>query len=192
MSGESGTHLDRAFVAVVLPPAVLDAIDGRVGSSRTDDDGVRWSRREQWHLTLRFLGRVTDVYAVADAVRRACARTTAFEVQLGGSGAFRRIEQGTVLWVGVREGRGPLAQLAAAVETAVVGAGYEPEPRDFAPHLTLARTNRSRDFRRFVYALGDESVGPSWIVKECVLLSSDTRPNGIVYEERARFTLLST
>ena len=187
------SSIDRAFVAVVPPTAVLDAIDARVARLRAevgrDDDGLRWSRREQWHITLRFLGRVADVDVVADAVRRAVGATNSFELQIGGGGAFPRVEQGTVVWIAVRDGTGALAQVAAAVEGAVVGMGFEPEPRQFAPHLTLARANRPHDLRALVDGLGDQPVGPPWTVDEVVLLSSDTRPTGAVYEKCARFTL---
>ena len=188
--------IDRAFVAVVPPPAVLDAIEARVGplraGSERDDDGLRWSRREQWHLTLRFLGRVADIDRVADAVRRVTAATDAFELQLGGAGAFRRAAQGAVFWIGLHQGGDELARLATSVEGAVVDVGFEAEARGFNPHLTLARANRPRDLRAMVDALGNDPVGPSWTVKEVVLLASDTRPTGAVYEERARFALVST
>ena len=186
----------RAFVAVVPPPVVLDAIEARVGPLRAGsqwvDDGLRWSRREQWHLTLRFLGRVADIEPLRDALRQVTAATDEFQLQLGGTGAFRRAEHGTVLWIGLHEGRNELARLAAAVEGSVVDVGFEAEARGFNPHLTLARANRPRDLQALLDALGDGPVGSSWAVNELVLLASDTRPTGPVYEERARFSLVST
>jgi RNA 2',3'-cyclic 3'-phosphodiesterase len=186
----------RAFVAVVPPPVVLDAIETRVGplraASQRDDDGLRWSRREQWHLTLRFLGRVADVDPLADALRRATAATDEFQLQLGGTGAFRRAEHGTVLWIGLHQGRNELTRLAAAIERAVVDMGFEAEARGFNPHLTLARANRPCDLRALLDALGDGPVGLSWALNDLVLLASDTRATGPVYEERARFALVST
>src|SRR4051812_29925411 len=59
-------EVTRAFVAVQLPPEVLGAI-----SERTDDVKVRGARtmtREQWHLTLQFLGDGADVDPVVDAL----------------------------------------------------------------------------------------------------------------------------
>ena len=188
--------IDRAFVAVVPPPAVLDAIEARAGPLRAggerDDDGLRWSRREQWHLTLRFLGRLADIDPVAVALRSVTAATGAVNLQLGGAGAFRRVEQGTVFWIGLRQGEDELARLAGAVEGAVVGIGFEAEARSFSPHLTLARTNRPRDLRALVEALGDDPIGPPWTADDIVVLASDTRPTGAVYSECARFTLEST
>ena len=51
-----------AFVAVVPPPEVLalDRIGRRFGAPQSTT-GLRWTRRDQWHLTLQFLGAVADV-----------------------------------------------------------------------------------------------------------------------------------
>src|SRR4051794_16312682 len=45
----------RLFVAVWPPEDVLDAI---AALDRPDTPSVRWTGREQWHITLRFLGEV--------------------------------------------------------------------------------------------------------------------------------------
>ena len=48
----------RLFVAAVPPAAVLDQI---AELTRPEIEGLRWTTRDQWHATLRFLGRVSDV-----------------------------------------------------------------------------------------------------------------------------------
>jgi len=47
----------RLFVAVVPPGDVLDRL---AALRRPPRPGVRWTRREQWHVTLRFLGEVDE------------------------------------------------------------------------------------------------------------------------------------
>jgi len=75
----------RAFLAIVPPRAVLDAV-GKVAwraAHRPAELALprllspRWTTREQWHLTLQFLGSHVDLDAAADAlssVRGAPAR----------------------------------------------------------------------------------------------------------------------
>jgi 2'-5' RNA ligase len=185
------SELDRAFVAVVPPSEVLDALEARVAPLRAENDGMRWSRREQRHITLRFLGRVPDVDALCDAAGAAVGTVRGgFAVRLGGSGAFPRAARGSVLWAGAHEGAEDLTHLAGVVESAAVAVGFEPEPRAFTPHITLARAGRPRDLRHLVDALGDAPIGPAWTVGEVVLLASDTRPTGAVYEEVARFEMV--
>ena len=187
------SSLGRAFVAVVPPDHVLDAIEARVAPVRVAHGGLRWSRREQWHLTLRFLGAVPDgdglVAALGDALTTV---PTVPDVQLGGAGAFPNARRASVVWFGVRSGADALGDVASAVESASVAAGFVPEPRPFAAHLTVARVPRPRDVTAVLDALDavDETVGAAWAVDDVVLVSSDTRPTGAVYEEIARIRLV--
>ncbi|MGA0174704.1 MAG: 2'-5' RNA ligase family protein, partial [Phycisphaerales bacterium] len=63
------TALGRAFLAVFPPADVVGAVDERLGPVRVlpAAAGLRWVRREQWHLTLRFCGRVPDGDALGGA-----------------------------------------------------------------------------------------------------------------------------
>jgi 2'-5' RNA ligase len=114
-----------------------------------------------------------------------------FFARLGGAGAFPRTSSGTVLWVGVDEGAANLGRLAAAVAGATEPLGVATDTRRFQPHVTLARSNRSRDLRALVDALGTGPAGPRWRVDDVVLLASDTRPDGARYTEVTRFPLRS-
>src|SRR6476646_4088458 len=59
-------EVTRAFVAVQLPPAVLGAISER--NHHLKLRGARTMTRDQWHLTLQFLGNNADVDTVVDAL----------------------------------------------------------------------------------------------------------------------------
>jgi len=182
--------LGRGFVAVVPPGDVLDAIEARVAPVRAAHGDLRWNRREQWHVTLRFLGRVSDVDALLAALRESLAREPSVAaVSLGGSGAFANARRASVVWLGVREGTDALARIAAAVEAASVAVGFEPEPRAFRAHLTVARVPTPRDVTAVLTALGDDEAGRAWPVDDVVLVSSDTRADGAVYSEVARIPL---
>jgi len=185
------TALGRGFVAVVPPEDVLDAIETRVVPVRAAHDGLRWSRREQWHFTLRFLGPVPEVDVLVGALRESLAVVPPVEaLALGGAGAFPNPRRASVVWLGVREGVDALARVAAAVESASVAVGSTPEPRPFRAHLTVARVPRPRDVATVLAALGEEPVGESWVVEDVVLVASDTRPTGAVYSEVARVPLM--
>jgi 2'-5' RNA ligase len=173
------TRLRRAFVAVVPPPEVLDAIAARVEVARDEVDGLRWMRREQWHCTVQFLGAVDDVEPLVAALRTCVRMQAPFAMQLGSGGAFPSRERGTVLWLGVSKGARELEGLAAAVG----------EARPFRAHVTVARASTPRDLRAAVTALGSGPAGAPWTVDEIVLLESDTRPDGAVYRCVATFPL---
>ena len=96
------------------------------------------------------------------------------------------------MWIGLDEGEPELARLADAVTRATEPLGYEPDQHGFTAHLTIARAQRARPLASLVDALGDGPVGPLWHVHEVLLMESDTRWDGAVYEEVARFPLGST
>ena len=51
----------RLFVGLALPSAVLDDLDAACAPFRPLRDDLRWTSREAWHITLAFLGEVTDL-----------------------------------------------------------------------------------------------------------------------------------
>lgn len=149
---------------------------------------MRWTTRDQWHLTLQFLGRVGDVDALLDAVRAVASAVAPFEAQLGHGGAFPRPARAAILWVGLVRGADEVTALAAAVARETAKLGYEADEA-FHPHLTLARAKQRRDLRPAVDAIGHEPVGPSWQVTDLVLFESDTRPDGARYTAISRVPL---
>jgi 2'-5' RNA ligase len=176
--------LTRVFVAVSLPDAVLDAVEGRV--ARIAVPG-RLTTRDQWHLTLQFLGNRADVDAVAAALDG--LDEVGGEVRIGGAGAFPRATRGTVLWLGVVEGGAVLERLAEAVALRTASLGHERETRPYRPHVTLARGRAPSDLRDAIAALGDAPVGPAWRVEAVTVYESRTRREGAQYTPRATIPL---
>lgn len=151
LSTEEEPPRGRLFAALVPPPEVVLALDDAIAA--WDVPGRRVPP-ENWHVTLRFVGRLDEVRW--DRWRSELDRADLggpLRVRLGGPGAFPRPGRATVVFARV-EARG-LAELAATVEEATVAAGIEPEERPFHPHLTLARVRPPADVTR----LTDETEG---------------------------------
>ena len=185
--------LRRAFISVVPPADVLDAIAARVAPLQTDRH-LRWTGPAQWHTTLCFLGGIADPAALVGALGAPVASVTAFVMRLGGAGAFPDARRATVLWLGVQSGQDRVSELADVV----TGATASPTPTGlptptgagpYRPHLTLGRTSRPRDVGGLVTAIGGDPVGREWTVAEVVVMESDTRSDGAVYTEVARVPL---
>ena len=182
------TRLARAFLAVVPPDPVLDAIEERLQPLRAAELPLRWLPRSQWHLTVQFLGPVVDEDALTTAVGDVAARLTPFTVRLAGSGAFPSPRRATVAWIGVEDARA-LAALAGTVRGATATLGYEPERRPYEAHLTVGRLPRPQSLTEPLDAFGAAPVGPPWTVGELTLIDSDTRPEGAIHTARARLPL---
>jgi 2'-5' RNA ligase len=175
----------RAFVAVVPPEPVLDAV-GRAAAT-LDLSGARLTTRDQWHLTLQFLGNRADVDAVAASLGALAIERG--DVQVGGAGAFPSERRARVLWLGITTGAELLQQLAAAVGALLRPLGHEPEARPYHAHLTLARCKTPTDLRPVIAALGPGPVGPSWTVSGVVVYESRLRRTGAQYVPRATIPL---
>lgn len=150
--------------------------------------GPRWMMREQWHLTVQFLGNVDDVDAIAGALI-AVGRAPAARMQLGGSGAFPNPRRARVVWMGVAQGIEGLAAIARAVGEVLTPIGYAPEDRPFRAHLTVARLGRPADVTPALAALGDDLVGGVWAAAEVVLYQSRLTRSGAEYTALARIPL---
>jgi 2'-5' RNA ligase len=175
----------RAFVAVRLPAVVLDAVAERVADLTLP--GGRATSRDQWHLTLQFLGNHADLDAVIgafDGFDGAGGR-----VRLGGAGAFPSARRGRVLWIGLAEGTDVVTRLASGVAQCLAPLGYESEARPFRPHLTLSRSAHPIDLRPAVGALGRDPVGAAWDVGALTVYESQLRREGARYLERATIAL---
>lgn len=122
----------RLFVAIRFSPAVEEALWAAVGDLRRQGEGT-FTRRENLHLTLAFIGE-TDRLAEAKSAVREAARGGPLHLEVGGPlGRFSDL-----WWAGVRGGP-ELAALAAAVQTALRDRGFFIERRPWKPHVTLAR-----------------------------------------------------
>jgi RNA 2',3'-cyclic 3'-phosphodiesterase len=174
----------RAFVAVRLPEPVLDAIAGCLDDLTLPG---RATTREQWHLTLQFLGDDADLEAVAGALDG--LEVAGGRARISGAGAFPDERRARVLWLGLAEGTAVVTRLAGAVATRLAPLGHAPDPRPFRPHLTLARYRAPTDVHDLVGALGREQVGPAWDLDAVTVYESRRRPDGADYVARATIPL---
>lgn len=186
----------RLFVAIDLPENVRESL-GRLQSDlrRRDLSGLRWTRPEGVHLTLKFLGETpaSSLAAIEGALARAVRGTPSFRLALGAPGTFGNRRGPRVLWVDVEGDVKPLQQLQAAVERELAAAGFAPEERGFSPHLTLARVPQPPPpglAERISRALEAVAAPRGEIeVTEVVLMRSRLQPGGAVHSRVAVFPL---
>lgn len=164
----------RLFVAVHPPPDVLDAV---ADLPRPDRPGVRWTTRDQWHVTLRFLGEVDDPGPVAAAVAGAVAPLAPVDAVAGP--AVSALGPGVVC-VPVAG----LDEVAAAVVGATAAFGQAPPDRPFRGHLTLARVKRGAGSGRRLGGapFAGTPFAASWRVTTAEVVRSHLHPAGARYE----------
>jgi 2'-5' RNA ligase len=140
VTDDAGGKPVRAFVAADLEAAMRDRLAELIESLRGRIRNVRWVRPEGIHLTLRFLGyaRRDVLDALGPALREAAGKCPAGAATVSGLGTFPHSGRARVIWIGITVPPAIL-RLQQACERAAVAAGFEPEARPFAPHLTLGR-----------------------------------------------------
>ena len=139
----------RMFVAIELPPPVLQELDVVVAPLRAEAPEYSWTDAINRHLTLKFLGdvqpeRTDGLVQMLDEVTRAHRPVS---IHLSRVGAFPNFRRARVVWLGV-EPDPRLELLQHDLELGAEGLGFEIEGRAFRPHITLARVKTALELDR--------------------------------------------
>jgi RNA 2',3'-cyclic 3'-phosphodiesterase len=183
----------RLFIALTLPEAVKAEVEQAQAQLRRAlrQARVSWTRLEQFHLTLKFLGNVEvqRVDALIAAVRAAGAGFPALRLRAEQLGCFPSLRSPRVAWVGVNDAVQDLPRLQAALETACAGFTSQPAQERFSGHVTLARIKaigrpEAETLAAQVRAMAGQSFG-QWTTDHLDILRSELSPQG------ARHTVLA-
>ena len=174
-------ELIRSFVAVKLPGEAADVLENFLAEIRPLAK-IRWVRRSQFHITLKFLGEnprdVTE--DVIDALTP-MKHLEPFTVELSYIGALPNLNAPKVLWLSGDKGAIELGHVAKKVNDILYdSAGLERDTKKFKAHLTLARLKDSFLPENLLRKLG-EVPKISWVCDELCLMKSDLKPSGPVY-----------
>lgn len=133
----------RLFLALNLSGDIREGIHEATTPLREVEAPVRWVGADALHLTLKFLGEVTedDSPSVESALAAVVGRHSVLGLTVGGIGMFPGGGRPRVVWLGAESGPA-LPALHEDLEAALQGVGFPPEPKPFRAHVTLGRTRR--------------------------------------------------
>ena len=179
----------RAFIAIDLPDAIHAALTDAQNNFRSVCRDARWTRPEGIHLTLKFLGEISDAQTkqVVEALN-ALGSFEPFPVEVKGFGFFPGGNRPRVLWAGVTAPPA-LAEFAGRIETAMEKTGFAREDRSYSPHLTLARFQVPRPQPALQSRLAERaeaSLG-QFTASEFFLFESKLSPQGAQYRKVIKF-----
>jgi 2'-5' RNA ligase len=176
--------MQRLFVALPIPDAVAQSL----APLQSGVPGARWQTREQFHLTLRFIGEVDgrDGAAIIDAL--AGIEAPRFTMELHSVGEFGG-KHPHALWAGVRANEA-LLHLQRKIETALQRVGRSADRQKYTPHITLARL-RGANTGRVMDWLTDHALYTSEpiAVDGFILYSSVLTSDGSVYRAERAYRL---
>lgn len=129
----------RVFIAVELPPEFRDEVASVARQLGAAID-ARYTPRENYHVTLAFLGDIDEgeLRRAISAMERAAADAASFALIPDGIGKFGRASNAT-LWMGLAK-TPELMEIAHNLREALRNEGVDfDDTNDFLPHITLAR-----------------------------------------------------
>lgn len=125
----------RLFIAINFNDEIKDNLCNVIQGLKSNAARGNFTRRENLHVTVVFIGETTKVDAIKGAMDSVTAET--FTLGIGQLGRFSR--QGSDLyWVGI-EKNNTLLSIHDQLSTELRNAGFEIERRVFKPHLTIGR-----------------------------------------------------
>lgn len=178
----------RLFIALTLPGPVRAAL----AALAQPLPGVNWTRPEQLHVTLRFLGDVPGERIEPMMTRLATVQVEPFILPIEDVGTFPPNRPPRVLWIGVGAGHPRLFQLRQRIDDAVLASGLPLDVRTFHPHVTLARCteNSAAAIGHWLHAHRG-TTAPPFRVEAFDLYASELQPAGAVHTLKQRFPLSS-
>lgn len=196
----------RLFVAIDFPESVRDKIVQIVNPLTSQFPQVSWTKKENIHLTIKFLGNIKTkniehktknkswedelLEKIKNGIEQSIMGIKSFELVFEKIGFFER-EQ-LIIWLGA-ETPSPLSLLVERLDRQMAKLGFPKERRMFTPHITLGRGKHlaktvSQKIKEFI--LNKQVISlPPFLVKEVTLVSSTLVPAGPIYTPLAQFAL---
>lgn len=133
----------RLFIAVNFSQQTKTNIHGIIERIEKYAIQGRFVKKEHMHLTLEFLGEVSQerVESVISAME--FINSPPFILTLSGLGYFKRMG-GKICWLGIRENK-DLMDVQTELHNLLLRKGHLLEKREYRPHITIGREVKLSD-----------------------------------------------
>jgi len=186
----------RCFIAIDIDDSARKALAGlqqQIENSADVKKGdVKWVEPQSMHLTLKFLGEITDqeTVRVCNVVKDLAARHKSFDLDIKSVGCFGGTSA-RVLWVASSAAGDSLLRLQSDLDEQLAHAGWSRQQRAFTGHLTLCRVRNPGagvKLAQTAEQYKDLKFGTVLVDSVCVYQSQLT-PKGPVYTLLADYKL---
>jgi len=179
----------RTFIAIEVSKEIQETLGQIETGLKYAGADVKWVNPAIIHLTLKFLGEITnekidDVKIALDAI---ASRAAPFDLSIKDIGAFPQVEHPKVLWVGLDKGSRETVSLASGVDEALSQIGFTKEERPFSPHLTIGRVRSPHNRIKLAEKVASTAANirfseiPAHRVSSVVLFHSTLTSHGSIY-----------
>lgn len=154
-------------------------------------EGARWTERENFHITLTFIGDVDEITAEGVDEALQSVKVEPFRLALKGADIFDKAGVPSVLWMGVSQS-GHLHRLKEKIDRALYTARLPFENRKYVPHVTLAYLKNAEEAKVAAFIQQNSLFATEeFDVTEFILYRSRQTKHGAVYEELMEYPLES-
>jgi len=180
---EKNTNI-RAFLAVKITPDLKNSIQKVQHDLQSQISGLRWSRVDNIHLTLKFLGDTPDT-AVTPIIND-------IEKQIDQIPCFH-VNRPRILWLGSQHTPKEYHDLLDLLEAIMIRFGFAKEQKKRIPHLTIGRIKKLKK-RELLSTIANQYKLENVLelkVNRIVFFKSVLKPQGPEYTALAHFNLNS-
>lgn len=179
------TNVMRCFLGLSVPQDIRETLAAQCHAWRQAGLEGAWVKPENYHVTVRFLGNVTEeqrtrLDATLEPALAACAP---LRLRVAGMGAFPNPRRPRVVWAGLEILEGAFEPVAREVEAGARAMGLPPETKAVTPHITLLRFRRPPDGDVLKRCIDAEMASPGdFIAGGVALWRSKLLPGGAEYQ----------
>jgi RNA 2',3'-cyclic 3'-phosphodiesterase len=173
----------RLFIAINLPENVKDSIEKELEKIKYDfTDDVRFVDRENWHITVAFLGDQEDeaILPILESMKEAAARFGPLKVELADLSYGPPGRPPRMIWLnGNAQSAAGLGEVKDALESNLAdnGVTFKSDYKKFSLHITLARLFSANQLPYI-----GRKLQISFEAKSLDLMESALSPSGAKYE----------
>jgi 2'-5' RNA ligase len=183
----------RLFVAIDFPVEIKDQFADLVDDLRVDGYPLVFEKKENFHLTLKFLGwcQESKLAHIDKAISKASQNIIPFYFQPDTIGYF--LKESLILWVGGKSQEG-LIKIVGQLEEELGKVGFAKEKREFSAHITFAKKRKaapSQKWRKIAQEVTEKynRQFSQFKVEEILLMESVLSPQGSIYTINTHFPL---
>ena len=174
----------RIFIGIKLDEPLMEQIEKFLEPIKNINSPVRWVKRENLHITLKFIGEVPNekFQQIAAVLSQNKFTTDSFDLQITGCGKFGKGNALNILWIGINHHK-KLEEIYSTLENLLSKGGIAKENRPFNPHITVGRNRKSFNFKSIIRILEEKQFEfiSNLKVSQFQIFKSELTPDGPIY-----------
>ena len=176
--------LIRTFIAIDTPETVTKVALSLQSSVKVNPKAVRWVRKENIHITLRYIGPTApgEVDMINRLLSEIVGQNSDLSLNVSGTGCFPKKKRPRILWLGVDGEVAKLKLLIEMINSEMDQLGYPQEERNYSQHITIGRIRYPQKVTPDVTDFLSAQYEPiSWNIPKIILYQSELLPSGAIY-----------